>query len=86
MVRRGFNHFRAGFILPERIGEESARSFHVGYEEAVPRVSMSDLWRTMRAGVASWYESLLRDDISPLVRFCEISCERVACPRIPGNL
>lgn len=84
--RRGEEHFRIGFLLPQRIGEGREFSFYV-VETGVPsELTAQRIWEGLRGGVEKWHESLLRKDSSPLRQYCEKHLTQEASPRIPDNI
>jgi len=83
---KGQNRTRTSFIIPEKIGEESRCAFFVAYEARLEKATLADLWKAIRPGVEAWYESLLRENMTPLMEVCESRYKRQSCPCIPGNL
>ncbi len=83
---KGRNTIRSGFIIPERIGEESVYWFFVAFEMPVRKASLGEVWSAMRPGIGSWYESLIRGDMTPLAQLCERGLEKRVCPSLPGKL
>lgn len=86
IIVKGQSRTRTGFIIPEKIGEESRCVFFVAYEKSLEKATLADLWQAIKPGVEAWYESLIRNDLTPLMKVCESRFERQSCPRIPGNL
>lgn len=85
-LSKGEKLLRAGFLLPQRIGEGGERAFFMTYEERVTRADIGRLWELMKPGVERWFESLLRDDLAPLLTFCESAYSRSTCPRLPETI
>ncbi|NYT11189.1 MAG: hypothetical protein GKC03_01395 [Methanomassiliicoccales archaeon] len=86
VIVKGQSRTRTGFIIPEKIGEEGRCAFFVAYEANLEKATLADLWNAIKPAVKAWYESLLRDDLTPLIDVCESRFIRQSCPRIPGNL
>ncbi len=85
-VEKGFEHFRIGFLIPERVGSKKQFAFYVARERKTSKLGPSEIWGALRPGIEKWYESILRDDISVLLQYCEKQYERAPSPQIPDNL
>lgn len=82
-LRRGENMLSVGFLLPRRTGERNERDYFMAYEEKTERADIEEIWNRIRPGVYKWFESLLRDDLTPLITTCESLYRKEKCPELP---
>lgn len=85
-IEKGFEQFRIGFLIPERVGSRRQFAFFVAQEKKTSKLTPAEVWSVLRPGIEKWYESILRDDIFVLLQFCEDEYERVPSPQIPDNI
>lgn len=82
-LHRGENILRVGFLLPRRTGERCERDYFLAYEEKTGSADIEEIWKRIRPGVHKWFESLLRNDLTPLITTCESLYRKEKCPELP---